>query len=41
MIREMGKLKTHIPIYCIMDNNWENMHNITYTLDKIYLTGIL
>ena len=36
----MGKLKTHSPIYCIMDN-WENMLNLTHTLDKIYLTGIL
>ena len=35
--RETGKLKTHSPIYCIMDN-WENMLNLTYTLDKIYLT---
>ena len=35
----MGKLKTHSPIYCIMDN-WENMHNLTHTLDKIYLTGV-
>ena len=24
--REMGKLKTHIPTYCMMDN-WENIHN--------------
>ena len=38
--REMGNLKTHSPIYCIMDN-WENMPYLTYTLDKIYLTGIL
>ena len=36
----MGKLKTHSPIYCIMDN-WENMLNLTHTLDKTYLTGIL
>ena len=38
--REMGKLKTHSPIYCIMDD-WENILNLTHTLDKIYLTGIL
>ena len=37
---EMGKLKTHSPTYCIMDN-WENMLNLTHTLDKLYLTGIL
>ena len=28
---EMGK--THSPIYCMMDN-WENMLNLTHTLDK-------
>ena len=38
--KEMGKLKTHSPTYCIMDN-WENMPNLTHTLDKLYLTGIL
>ena len=38
--REMGKLKTHSSIYCIMDN-WENMLYLTHTLDKIFLTGIL
>ena len=38
--REMGKLKTHSPTYCIVDN-WENMLNLTHTLDKIYPTGIL
>ena len=38
--REMGKLKTYISTYCIMDNG-ENMRNLTYTFDKIYLTGIL
>ena len=38
--REIGKLKSHSPTYCIMDN-WENMLNLTHTLDKIYLTGIL
>ena len=37
---EVGKQKTHSPIYCIMDN-WQNMLNITHTLDKIYMTGIL
>ena len=35
----MGKLKTHSPIYCIMDS-WENMLNLSHTLNKIYLTGI-
>ena len=38
--REMGKLNTYSPTYCIMDNG-ENMLNLTHTLDKIYLTGIL
>ena len=38
--REMGKLKTYSPTYCIMDNG-ENMLNLTHTFDKIYLTGIL
>ena len=38
--REMGKLKTHSPTYYIMDN-WENMPNLTHTLNKIYLTGML
>ena len=38
--REMGKLKTYSPTYCIMDDG-ENMLNLTHTLDKIYLTGIL
>ena len=38
--REMGKLKTNSPTYCIMDN-WVNMLNLTHTPDKIYLTGIL
>ena len=38
--REMGKLKTYSPTYCIMDNG-KNMLNLTHTLDKIYLTGIL
>ena len=37
---EMGKLKTYSPTYCIMDNG-DNMLNLTHTLDKIYLTGIL
>ena len=37
---EMGKLKTHSPIYCMMDN-WENMFNLTHTLDKFYLRGIV
>ena len=38
--REKGKLKTHSPIYCVMDN-WENMLNLTHILDKMYLTGKL
>ena len=33
--QEMGKLKTHSPTYCIIDN-WENMLNLTHTLDKLY-----
>ena len=32
--REMGKLKTYSPTYCIMDNG-ENMLNHTHTLEKI------
>ena len=32
----MGKLKARSPTYCIMDN-WENMLNLTHTLDKWYL----
>ena len=38
--RESGKLKTYSPTYSKMDNG-ENMLNLTHTLDKIYLTGIL
>ena len=38
--RGMNKLKTHSPTYCIMDI-WENMLNLTQTLEKMYLTGIL
>ena len=38
--KEMGKLKTYSPTYCIMDN-WENMLNLTHTPEKLYLTGIL
>ena len=37
---EMGKLKTYSPMYCAIDNG-ENILNLTHTLDKIYLTGIL
>ena len=36
---ELGKLKTYSPIYWIMDN-YENMLNLTHTLDKIYLADI-
>ena len=36
---ETSKLKTHSSTYCIMDN-WENMLNLTDTIDKIYLRGI-
>ena len=32
--KEIGKMKTHSPTYCIMDN-WENMLNLTHTLDKL------
>ena len=35
--KKMGKLKTHSPTYCIM-NDRENMLNLTHTLDKLYLT---
>ena len=38
--KDISKMKTHSPIYCITDN-WENMLNLTHTLNKIYLTGIL
>ena len=34
--KEMCKLKTHSPTYCIMDN-WENTLTLTHTLDKIHL----
>ena len=40
IIMKMDTLKTHSPIYCVMDN-WGNMLNFTHTLEKIYLTGIL
>ena len=33
--REMDKLKTYSPTYCIMDNG-ENMLNLTHTLDNIF-----
>ena len=36
----MGKLKTYSPTHCIMDNG-ENRLNLTHTLDKIYLRGML
>ena len=36
----MGKLKTHSPIYWIMEN-WENMLNLIHTFDKMYLSDIL
>ena len=39
IMRELGKLKTYSHIYWIMDN-WENMLNLTHTLDKIYLADI-
>ena len=38
--KEMGKLKTRSPTYCIMDI-WENMLNLTHTLDRSYPRGIL
>ena len=38
--RGVGKLNTHSPTYCIMDN-WENILNLTHTLGKISVTGIL
>ena len=40
IIKGMGKMKTHSPTYYIMDN-WKNMLNLTHTLNKLYLTGIL
>ena len=30
--KEMGKLKTHSPTYCVMDN-WDNMDNLIHTFD--------
>ena len=42
--RGVGKLKAPSPTYCIMNcimDNWDNMLNLSHTLDKIYLTGIL
>ena len=38
--RDMGKLNTHSPIYCINDN-WENWPNLRHTRDRIYLESIL
>ena len=38
--KAMGKLKTYSLTYCTMDN-WEKMPDLTHTLDKIYLAGIL
>ena len=40
IIREMGKLNTHSPIYCMKDN-WENWPNLRHARDRIYLTSIL
>ena len=37
--RDMGKLKTLIPIYCTEDD-WENGLNLD-TLDEMYMTSIL
>ena len=40
--RGVGKLKTHSPTYHMMDcilDHWDNMLNLTHTLDKVYLTG--
>ena len=36
----MGKLNTHSPIYC-MEDDWENLPNLTHTRDRMYLTSIL
>ena len=36
--REMGKLNTHSPIYCIK-NNCEKWLNLRHTLDRMYLTS--
>ena len=33
--REMGKLKTHSPMCCIMDN-WENMPHLTHSTNYIW-----
>ena len=33
--RKIGKLKTHSPTYCIMDN-WENMLNLTHSTKYIW-----
>ena len=35
-----GQTENTQPTYCIMDK-WENIHNFTHTLDKIYLSGTL
>ena len=37
--KEMGKLKTHHPIYYLKDN-WEKWLNVRHTLGRIYLTNI-
>ena len=36
---EMGKLKTHSPAYCMMDN-WENMLNVTRTIDRQFISSM-
>ena len=40
IIRAMGKLNTHSPIYC-MKHNWENILNLRHTLVGMCLTNSL
>ena len=40
-IREMGKLNTHSPIYCIIKRWFKNWPYLRNTLDGMYLTSIL
>ena len=39
IIREMGKLNTHDPVYCMKDT-WENWLILRHKLDRMYLINI-
>ena len=40
IIRKMGKLNTHSPIYCMKDN-WQNWLNLRHARYRMYLTSML